>query len=82
MPGLAEASVFPLLEHVLGALPPHPRSLCDPGFLRRTAVVPLVTLLEGYRSSQVSSDASVYFLLELFNVKEVDVYFLGVKVTH
>lgn len=44
--------------------------------------MPLVTLLEGYRSSQVRSDASVYFLLELFNVKEVDVYFLGVKVTH
>ena len=59
MPGLAEAYIFPFLEHVLGALPPHPRYFCDPGFLRRTALVPLVTLLEGYRSSQVSSNVSV-----------------------
>lgn len=31
---------------------------------------------------KVSSDVSIYFLLEFSHVKEIDVYFLGVKVTH
>lgn len=34
------------------------------------------------KAPKVNSDVSVYFLLEFFNVKEIDVYFLGVKVTH